>query len=209
MDKVQKMEEVREEKIYPELRSSGYYSEGHKGSKASAPTELEIMRVKEFKSETLHLQDLLKHYKKVKNRWNKGNTVLKIIGYSLGFTSAILTVILPITLPVLTIAPVILGSISVADGFLTEIVSLSYTSKKKSLYREVCLSIELGISKLFLFQLKALEDGILTDEEIMKSNQIIQDIKNEVIRLKWEGVVANVISNKKTSREKWLKNSYL
>ena len=205
MDKVQKMEEVREEKIYPELRSSGYYSEGHKGSKASAPTELEIMRVKEFKSETLHLQDLLKHYKKVKNRWNKGNTVLKIIGYSLGFASAILTVILPITLPVVTLAPVILGSISVADGFLTEIVSLSYTSKKKSLYREVCLSIELGISKLFLFQLKALEDGILTDDEIMKSNQIIQDIKNNINRLKSANVITNEYS-KKIKREKWLKN---
>ena len=80
--------------------------------------------------------------------------------------------------------PILLGSIGGANLILFEGTSIGLSSKKKKIYREICLAVELGISKLFIFQQKALADKILTNEEIEQSRKIVLDIKNEIQMIK-------------------------
>ena len=78
----------------------------------------------------------------------------------------------------------VVGGFSAFDLFLTESLSIGLTSKKKKQYREICIKLELGINKLYLYQVKALSDNVLTVEEIKESIQIVQDIKDEIATIK-------------------------
>ena len=61
---------------------------------------------------------------------------------------------------------------------------MDYQQKRKKINREICEYIELGIDKLYLFQLRALEDNILTEGEIIKAKNIINEVKEEIIKIK-------------------------
>ena len=74
----------------------------------------------------------------------------------------------------------IFGCFNAIYLFLTEGISIGLTSIKKKIYREVCEQLELGINKLYLFQHKALEDGILTSDEIMECQKIIKEIDEKI-----------------------------
>ena len=56
---------------------------------------------------------------------------------------------------------------------------------RKKIYWEVCEQLELGINKLYLFQHKVLEDGILTSDEILECQKIIEDINEKINKIKY------------------------
>ena len=68
--------------------------------------------------------------------------------------------------------------------FLTEGVSIGLTSRKKKIYREICESIALGSNKLYLFKQKALTDGVINNEEIEEAKKIVEEIKDEILKIK-------------------------
>jgi len=79
----------------------------------------------------------------------------------------------------------IFGGFNTAYLFLSEGISIGLTSKKKKIYREVCEQLELGINKLYLFQHKAIEDNILTNDEILECQKIIEEINNKISKIKY------------------------
>ena len=96
--------------------------------------------------------------------------------------------------------------------FLSEGISIGLTSKKKKIYREVCEQLELGINKLYLFQMKALEDDVLTSDEIIECQKIIEEINNKISKIKYgsniEKDLLKEINKEKIDKKKLLKLEY-
>ena len=133
----------------------------------------------------------LKHYKKIKNRWTQADSSIKIICISITGLISIGTVVVS----GLGIIPAAGGTVGIIltctfGGFnalylfLTEGVSIGLTSRKKKIYREICESIALGSNKLYLFKQKALTDGVINNEEIEKAKKIVEEIKDEILKIK-------------------------
>ena len=79
--------------------------------------------------------------------------------------------------------------------FITEGISIGITSKKKKIYREICEQLSLGINRLYLFQNKALEDKILTHNEMAECYKIVDEINKNIRDIK--NLKENIIDIKK------------
>ena len=116
--------------------------------KASAPIEeetpdfvklLQTSRYNELKKQMEGLEELLRHYKKIKKKWVKIDSTVKILGISLATSVAIGAAILsPFNL---VIVGSILSGVAASKVIITEGISVGYTSKKSKQYREICESI--------------------------------------------------------------------
>ena len=153
-------------------------------------------KINEFLSERKKLDELLAHYTKIKNRWTRADSTIKITGITLGFLLTCCSIcIAPISTlgfgTVLIVTSSVAGGISALDLFLTETISIGLTSKKKKIYREICQCLELGINKLYLYQIKALSDNNLTNDEIETSKKIIEEIRRSCEALKIKAYKVN------------------
>ena len=52
------------------------------------------------------------------------------------------------------------------------------------MYREICEKLEYGINKLYLYQVQALSDNVLTNEEIEESMRIVEEVNKAIAVLK-------------------------
>ena len=144
-----------------------------------------------FLLEKKKLDEKLIHYKKIKNRWTNADSSIKIVCISItGILTISTSVMSGLTLIALVpttgiIITSIFGGFNAVYLFLSESISIGLTSKKKKIYREVCEQLELGINKLYLFQHKAIEDGILTNDEIIECQKIIEEINNKISKIKY------------------------
>jgi len=190
-----------EEKIYPQFYptiqrkysdeivkpTTSYNEKTYYNEKASAPIELN--RMNEFLLEKKKLEERLTHYKKIKKRWTKADSIVKISCVSLAGSLTVATSIVGGLTPIILGATAgiitgVMGGVGAVQLFLGEGVSIGVTSKKKKIYREICEQLELGINKLYLFQVKALEDKVLTTEEIEECQRIIIEINEKIDRIK-------------------------
>jgi len=159
-------------------------------------------RINEFLLEKKKLDERLIHYKKIKNRWTNVDSSIKITCISItGLLTISTSIFSGITL--LGLAPVtgiiltsIFGGFNAVYLFLSEGISIGLTSKKKKIYREVCEQLELGINKLYLFQMKALEDNVLSSDEIIECQKIIQEINEKINKIKYGSELNKEVKNK-------------
>ena len=232
------LHEVAEEIIIPEFKES-YNHTKKKDSKESlkvqpsAPTYLPNKiddglqpsnSIQLFLLEKKKLDEKLIHYKKIKNRWTTADSSIKVACISItGLLTISTSIFSGITL--LGLAPVtgiiitsIFGGFNAVYLFLSEGISIGLTSKKKKIYREVCEQLELGINKLYLFQMKALEDGVLTSDEIIECQKIIQEISGQINKIKYgkdletdtkKNSKKEIIEKKKLIKEEFLQNKVL
>lgn len=189
--------EVFEQTIYPVLTKTNQSKTSPTAPPASNWAEMykdakqaeAQSKINEFLSERKKLDELLAHYTKIKNRWTRADSTIKITGITLGFLLTCCSIcIAPISTlgfgTVLIVTSSVAGGISALDLFLTETISIGLTSKKKKIYREICQCLELGINKLYLYQIKALSDNNLTNDEIETSKKIIEEIRRSCEALK-------------------------
>mgnify|MGYP003477506918 CR=1 FL=1 len=192
-----------EEKIYPEIYPTIEKSAPTFPTYPTAPTfpTAPIFpsgvdnRINEFLLEKTKLEERLQHYKKIKNRWTNADSTVKISCMTLAGLITIATSVIGGLTPAILgasagIVSGVMGGAGAVQLFLGEGVSIGITSRKKKVYREICEQIEHGIDKLYLFQVKALEDKVLTTEEIEECQRIIKEINTKI-----EGVKAK--DNKK------------
>jgi len=140
-------------------------------------------RLSELKNLQENLEEYLLHYKKIKKRWTKVDSSVKIIGVGLvGITSLTAAVVAPVVnIPILTM---ILSGIAAGKVVLTETISIGYTSKKVKQYREIIDNINYTINKLFLFNQKAMSDNILSIDEIKMAQKITKELKDNIKKIK-------------------------
>ena len=211
--------------IYPSLKNYKMYTEFDTTQDEKIIQTIKDLRVSEFMNEKKKLEDLLIHYSKIKKRWTKADSILKITGITLG-SVGILTATIIGSIPTLgivagvvgtsltsVIVSGVLGGFSTVDLFLTETFSIGITSKKKKIYREICEKLELGINKLYLYQVKALSDNVLSNDEIEESIKIVNAIKDDILKIKQKDLPSfkqsekiklkeNLINIKKEYKEK-------
>ena len=191
------------------------------GNSPSAPFEDEIIstikksRLHEFTSEKKKLEDLLVHYKKIKSRWTSADSYIKIAGVTIGGITTVCACVFASLATAGIGGPIIggvlssiFGGVGAIDLFLSETVSIGLTSKKKKIYREICEKLEFGISKLYLYQVKALSDNLLTNTEIEESMRIVEEVKRDINILKSHDDMRKVEKNVKKDLVLELKKEY-
>ena len=102
----------------------------------------------------------------------------------------------------------IFGGVGAIDLFLSESVTIGLTSKKKKIYREICEKLEFGINKLYLYQVKALSDNVLTNTEIEESMRIVEEVKRDINILKSHVDMRKIEKNAKKDLILELKKEY-
>ena len=193
---------ILEQTIIPEFKESYHTKKKELKVQPSAPQFNQVNKIDLFLLEKKKLDEKLIHYKKIKNRWTNADSGIKIGCISItGLLTISTSIFSGITL--LGLAPVtgiiitsIFGGFNAVYLFLSEGISIGLTSKKKKIYREVCEQLELGINKLYLFQMKALEDNILSTEEIIECQKIIQEINEKINKIKYGSELNKEVKNK-------------
>ena len=203
-DEVTTSAEVRTnpEKIYPNLESEmnecsdkNCRSANNKSTDDKLSYKIDTQKIKinqnrinNFLLEKKQFEDLLIHYKKLKNKWTSIDSGLKIFlitsGGILSVSSVVITSISTFGSSLVLYVGVGIGALSVVNNFITESISIGISSKKKKINREICEIIEHGIDNLYLFQLKALDDNKLTNKEIEQAKEIINLVKKDIQKVK-------------------------
>ena len=157
--------ELSENRLYPIITDNNF----------DTITQIQQSRVRELEGLSQSLKDLLEHYKKIKKRWTKIDSGVKIIGVSLAsLTATVAAIIAPFNL---VLVASILTGISAGKSVLVQSVSVGFTSKKVKQYREINEEINFCINKLFIFNQKALNYNLVIIDEIKKAYNIVNNLK--------------------------------
>ena len=120
------------------------------------------------------LQKDLAHYKKIKNKWSRADTVLKVIGISVSAALAGASIITaaPFSIP---IATGILGGCSIANTALTYVSVEGFTSKRKKYFRKKCEHVSEYLNKMQVFFMRCKEDGQVTPDEFEQFQKLLKE----------------------------------
>ena len=157
-----------DEQLYPKIQSS---------DGAQAHESRGMLNFMEDKVKLL--QKDLTHYKKIKSKWSVANTVLKGTGISVSCVLAgttILTVGRPLSVP---IATVILGSVSLGNATVTNLLVEGFTSKRKRYFREKCDYSKSYLEKMEVLLLKIIEDCQVTPTEFKLFQELLKEYERE------------------------------
>ena len=126
-------------------------------------------------------EEKLKHLQKVKDRWGRADTIIKIIGVSLTFTFTFLTTILNVipensvaSLPLIT---AILSALAAVSALTSEGTIIGFTSKNKAKFQNQIRELEKKYNQCYIFYEKARADQKITNEELMRFYSIYGDTK--------------------------------
>src|SRR5438093_9059515 len=143
-------------------------------------------RIKEMHSQQASLEKDLKHYKKIKRRWNNADLALKITGTALACSGAIAGVcvgviapplLIPLFVPSLTI---IVGVLTAAETGITSGFVIDLTSRKKAVYKKKCKITQGCLDRMYYYILKCNEDGIISVDEIVKFRKLVENYRLEI-----------------------------
>jgi hypothetical protein len=140
-------------------------------------------RIDEMSNKRLELDRQLKHYLKIKKRWDKADGSLKITGTILAGTSAVVGAVMagltvPLTIPIAI--PIVLGAITAGETIITSGLVMGLTGRKKSFYREKIRIIQSYIDKMFVYCEKARQDNVITVEELEGFKQLMEEYQNTI-----------------------------
>jgi glutathione S-transferase len=126
----------------------------------------------------------LKHYHKLKKRWN----ILKnILHYSTYFIAAALGVgdILLFFIPI--IGPYLAGggaTLTVGEVLSINIFEDTLVHKKVEYYHKKCKHLTKWIERMYIFKTDALRDGLIDDKEIQQWRSILTEYEESIVDLK-------------------------
>ena len=91
-----------------------------------------------------------------------------------------------ITASSMIIAQSVLIGIESLNGFITTILSMRWTKRKKKEFRERIKLIEEYKNKLFYYTQKVREDGIITIDELQRFDLLLNEFNNKLLELKFK-----------------------
>ena len=83
------------------------------------------------------------------------------------------------------IAQSVLIGIESLNGFITTMLSMRWTKRKKKEFRERIKLIEEYKNKLFYYTQKVREDGIITFDELERFDLLLNEFNNKLLELKF------------------------
>jgi hypothetical protein len=172
-----------DEKIVSSKRSTELYPSLLLSEKENYEAAMNKSRIDEMSNKRLELDRQLKHYLKIKKRWDKADGSLKITGTILAGTSAVVGAVIagltvPLTIPI--VIPIVLGAITAGETIITSGLVMGLTGRKKSFYREKINIIQSYIDKMFVYSEKARQDGVITVEELEGFKHLMEEYQNTI-----------------------------
>ena len=179
-----------EERVYPLIKTE---EEVNEIVKNKINKDLNIERLNHMIKEEKILEDLLIRYNRVKKSWGKADSIVKVIGVMIivsgGASLIILTCLGGIGLIAassMIIAQSVLIGIESLNGFITTILSMRWTKRKKKEFRERIKLIEEYKNKLFYYTQKVREDGIITIDELQRFDMLLNEFNNKLLEMKFK-----------------------
>jgi len=186
---------MEEEKVYPQLSASPNIlrqPSAPENPPDGVPIFIDIKNLEErfkaaifrercveIKLQKSKVDDKLKHYTKIKNRWNTANSTLKYTGFSLmivsGATATILTSLVTAGIAIPVIAVLSVSGAGLLHGSLFEIIINKLTSKKKTEFRKRINNINEYKNKLYLLFEKARNDGEISNNELEAIRKLTEE----------------------------------
>jgi hypothetical protein len=177
------------ENIYPILEKK-LITVSEKETQDMIDKALNEGRVKEMMNQRDALVRDLNRYKKLRKRWKRVDTSLKVggiitIGLT-GITAAVAGVVAPpLVIPIIAPAvPIVLGVLSGTESIILGGVVMGLTQRKKKFYLDKCKIIQSHLDKVYYYTEKCKEDGIITYQELDGFRKIISDYRMDVEGLK-------------------------
>ena len=128
----------------------------------------------------------LKHYKKLRDKWKKANSVIKVLGIGIGSTLAVGGVVVGgimssgIVIPILI--PTIIGGVGVIETTISTCVAATYIKKKINKFNLKYDLINTYLNRLYHLYHRSIEDGKITLEEMDEFNKLITKYETEMIK---------------------------
>lgn len=170
--------------IYPSLTTSKNPSQIENHESKELLDKISNQRSILIKSKVEELQKILLHYEKLRSKWNKASTILRVLGTGFGsilaiggsVTAAVSSAgfILPLVIPAA------IAAIGAVQTSTSEIVALTYIKKKINKYYEKCELLNKYINRLYHFYHKAIEDEKITIIEMEEYFKILDEYKIQV-----------------------------
>jgi hypothetical protein len=140
-------------------------------------------RIDEMSNKRHELERQLRHYIKIKKRWDKADSSLKITGTVLAGSMAVAGAVVsgltvPLTIPI--VIPITLGAITASETIITSGLVMGLTGRKKSFYREKINIIQSYLDKMFVYCEKVRQDGVITVEELEGFKHLMEEYQNTI-----------------------------
>ena len=133
------------------------------------------------------LSNQLVHYNKLASRWTFFNILLRLVGHGLSVVASVLITIFTakpeIHVPVGV--NVFLGIYAAVESFMTEVFARCFTSRRKNYYLGKTDEIKSMQNRANYYISKAIEDGVITNEEM---DSFIKLINNDINQMKNEDI---------------------
>ena len=170
-------------------QSSGLYPKIESEKHSELLTKLSNQRGYIIQAEVKKLEDLVKHYEKVRRKWSKAQTVIRILGTGLGSVLAVggtvLATVASSGIAVPIIIPAAIGGFGAVQTGISELTTNTLIKTKVKKYSNKIHVIEKYVNRLYHFYHLAIQDAEITVEEMAEYYKILDEYKNEM-----NGVIA-------------------
>jgi hypothetical protein len=170
-------------KLYPEIDRAEIVTE----------TELNVMIAKKINNQNVEIiktkyKELslkLTHYDKIRRRYAKLSNGMRITGLVIATGFGVASVVTgALLLP--PAIPIILGSATLVQGALSEGALRTYFKYKKHYFAKKSEVIKKHLNRIFVFESKALDDNIVTAQEVNQFKELIDSYDSEMNGVKDE-----------------------
>jgi len=147
--------------------------------------DINKLQVQHMLAEIEGIKRSLKHYKKLRKRFNLIKNICKYIGLGVFVSVEVAGVGLLIVATGGTAVPLVLPAILCGAGLASPLIDLAlckYFSKRKHLYTEKCKHIQSTLDKLYIFMKDAMSDSVIDEKEINKFREIITEYNTTQIK---------------------------
>jgi hypothetical protein len=165
-------------KLYPEILPLADTSDNLVSSQLSKARANEILnKRKDFEKALLH-------YRKLRKKWKKANTILHGLGIGVGSTLAIAGAVTGAmlsagtALPVLV--PVLLAGAGTVEGVISNTIAFTFMKRKIHRLKDKYDLVNIYTNRLYHLYQMSIEDAKITVEEMEEFRSIVRDYGSEI-----------------------------
>ena len=156
--------------------------------------KLSQQRCEIIKKQVQELEEKAKHYEKLRKKWSKALTGIRIIGTGFGslitFAGAAIAIVTSSGTLIPLIVPSVIASAGAIQTASSEIAALTFIKNRIKKYREKVKLIDKFVNRLYHFYLRAIEDAKITPSEMEEFYKIIDAFKSETEKSNDENEIA-------------------
>ena len=177
---------MTEKKLYPSIiEDTNVIPTAPPISKCIDKSIIQTERNKKILNDIKTLEEKYNHYNKVRKKWSKANTTANVISLIIGSSAAILTVVGTSGIIVIPLAITsIVGISGIAETILVQSVLIGMFNNKRKRYQQLSEEVNNTKSKLYVFHQKALDDGFIDNDEVIKIENILNNLNKNINKIK-------------------------